>query len=356
MTDTGKTRTVRVAAESRSYDVRIASNLIQDIGSTIQNLTSAKKCVLVSGEHVFPLYGELALKSIRSAGLDVTEIVFPAGESTKGLKCYGELLNFLSEQRLTRSDCLVTLGGGVTGDLGGFAAATYQRGIAYIQVPTTLLAMVDSSVGGKTAINLLSGKNQAGAFWQPLCVLCDTEMLHTLPERELRAGYAEVIKYAVMGDADLFDHLQLRDISKEEVIETCVKIKAEIVAEDERDTGRRRLLNLGHTFGHAVESRSGYELLHGEAVAVGLAMISRSAVKMGKLDPFSRDAILKLLQDYGLPTEPEWDAEELFGLILADKKLTSGKLHLIVPKAIGWCEIVALNIQELRSWLEAAYD
>ena len=356
MTESGTTRAVCVKTDSCSYDVRIASNLIKDLGNTIRDLTDAKRCVLVSGEHVFPLYGNEAMESVRNAGLDVSKIVFPAGENTKSLTCYGELQNFLAEKKLTRSDCLVALGGGVTGDLCGFAAATYQRGIACIQVPTTLLAMVDSSVGGKTAINLPAGKNQVGAFWQPRCVLCDTETLHTLPKRELTAGYAEVIKYAIMSDADLFDHLQLHDIGIEEIIETCVKIKAEIVGEDERDTGRRRLLNLGHSFGHAIESRSGYKLLHGEAVAVGLAMISRASVKMGRLDPFSLDAILELLRNYSLPAEPEWPAKELFDLILMDKKIYSGKLHLIVPKAIGWCEIEALNFQELRLWLEAAYD
>ena len=356
MTESGAIRTVEVKTGSGKYDVRIASGLIRELGRTILSLTSARRCVLVSGEHVFPLYGEKAMESIRSEGLEVEEIVFPAGEETKSLTCYGELLNFLAEQRLTRSDCLVALGGGVTGDLAGFAAATYQRGIPYFQVPTTLLAAVDSSVGGKTAINLPAGKNQAGAFWQPRCVLCDTDLLHTLPERELRSGYAEVIKYAVLGDADLFDHLQLHDISTAEIIETCVRMKAEIVADDEHDTGRRRLLNLGHSFGHAIESRSGYRLLHGEAVAVGLAMVSRSAVKMGILDSFSCDAIIKMLYDYGLPTEPEWSADELFDLLFQDKKFYSGRLNLIVPKAIGWCDILPLNVEELKSWLEAAYD
>ncbi len=356
MTETGAMRTVRVETDSGGYDVKIASGLIDVLGNTVLNLTSAKRCVVVSGENVFPLYGEQAIKSLRSAGIGAETIVFPAGEDTKSLTCYAELLNYLAEQKLTRSDCLVALGGGVTGDLGGFAAATYQRGIPYIQVPTTLLAAVDSSVGGKTAINLPAGKNQAGAFWQPRCVLCDTDMLLTLPERELHAGYAEVIKYAVLGDADLFDHLQRHDISTEETIETCVRMKAEIVADDERDTGRRRLLNLGHSFGHAIESRSGYRLLHGEAVAVGLAMVSRAAVKKGILDAMSCGAIIEMLQEYELPTEPEWGADELFDLLLQDKKFYSGKLHLIVPKSIGWCVIMPLNMTELRSWLEAAYD
>lgn len=356
MTEAKTVRTVKVAAASGRYEVRIGSGQLDTLGDSVRSLTTAKRCVLVSGENVFPLYGEQALQSLRRSGLEAAELVFPAGENTKSLERYGELLNFLAEQKMTRSDCLVALGGGVTGDLTGFAAATYQRGIRYIQVPTTLLAAVDSSVGGKTAVNLSAGKNQVGAFWQPCCVLCDTVTLRTLPEREFRAGIAEVIKYAVMEDADLFDHLQRRDIGIEEIIETCVRIKAEIVEEDERDTGRRRLLNLGHSFGHAVESRSDYRLLHGEAVATGIAMITRAAVKQGRLDALSGRTIIELIRDYGLPTDPEWEAEELYELMLLDKKFHSGKLHLIVPKSIGWCEVLPISREELRIWLESAYE
>ena len=356
MTEAKTARTVKVVAASGNYEVRIGPGQLDALGSSVRSLTAAKRCVLVSGENVFPLYGERALQSLRRSGLEAAELVFPAGENTKSLERYGELLNFLAEQKLNRSDCLVALGGGVTGDLTGFAAATYQRGIPYIQVPTTLLAAVDSSVGGKTAVNLPAGKNQVGAFWQPCGVLCDTDTLRTLPDREFRAGFAEVIKYAVMGDADLFDHLQQRDIGIEEIIETCVRIKAEIVEEDERDTGRRRLLNLGHSFGHAVESRSGFRLLHGEAVATGIAMITRAAVKQGRLDTLSGRTIIELIRDYGLPADPEWDAEDLYELMLLDKKFHSGKLHLIVPKSIGWCEVLPVSREELRSWLESAYE
>ena len=347
---------VAVHAPSASYDVLIGSGLLADLGTQVRHCTAAERCVLVSGENVFPLYGSTALRSLQDAGLQTKAIVFPAGEETKSLARYEELLNALSEQKLTRTDCLVALGGGVTGDLTGFAAATYQRGVPYVQVPTTLLAAVDSSVGGKTAVNLPAAKNQVGAFYQPAVVLCDTDTLKTLPKREMRAGYAEVIKYAVLGDADLFDSLQRKSCSHEEIIENCVKMKAEIVEEDEHDLGRRRLLNLGHTFGHAVESRSSYSMLHGEAVAVGMAMIANAAVKKGYFDAADRNALIGVLEGYGLPTKTDYSAEELYDTLLLDKKISSGKLHLVVPRSIGCCNTVAVDPEELRGWLEAAYE
>ena len=244
----------------------------------------------------------------------------------------------------------------MTGDLTGFTAATYQRGIRYVQVPTTLLAAVDSSVGGKTAVNLPAAKNQVGAFYQPSLVLCDTGTLGTLPERERNAGFAEVIKDSVIADPDLFDLLQQGEYELESVIEACVNMKAEIVAEDECDYGRRRLLNLGHTFGHAIEARSCYSLLHGEAVAIGTAMIARAAVRMGILDAASRDVILELLQEFYLPIDPPYPADDLYDIILLDKKISSGCLHLVVPRSIGWCEIIPVDAQGLRTWLEACYE
>ncbi|MBQ1789922.1 MAG: 3-dehydroquinate synthase, partial [Oscillospiraceae bacterium] len=262
---------IPVNTPSGCYEVKVGSGLIRTLGEEMQRLGMGGRCVVVSGENVFPLYGQTALTSLREAGFQADAVVFPAGENTKSLACYGELMNDLTDRQFSRSDCLVALGGGVTGDLTGFAAATYQRGIRFVQVPTTLLSAVDSSVGGKTAVNLPAAKNQVGAFYQPQLVLCDTDTLLTIPERELRAGMAEVIKDAVIGDPDLFDLLQHTEPARlfdalPEIIEACVRLKAEIVEEDERDVGRRRLLNLGHSFGHAIEQRSGYTMLHGEAV------------------------------------------------------------------------------------------
>ena len=349
-------RCVPVTAASASYMVKIGSGLLKNLGSELRDCTKAQQIFLVSGENVFPLYGEATLDSLKKAGFDTVVKVFAAGEETKSLSCYEELLNQLTSRKITRSDCLVALGGGVTGDLTGFAAATYQRGIDYVQVPTTLLAAVDSSVGGKTAVNLPAAKNQVGAFHQPVLVLCDTDTMATLTVRERNAGFAEVIKYAVLGDPDLFDLLQTGKYTLEEVIEICVRMKAEIVEEDELDRGRRRLLNLGHTFGHAIEKRSGFSLLHGEAVAVGMAMIARAAVRKGYMDQAARDAIIELISCYGLPTETEYSADELFDALLLDKKIASGKLHLIVPRTIGWCETVPVGNDALREWLEAAYE
>ncbi len=348
-------KNITVFAPSGQYEVKIGSGLMPSLGREVSSCTKAKRCAVVSGENVFPLYGSTALESLRDAGFDAYPIVFPAGENTKCLQRYGELLDFLAEHTLTRSDCVIALGGGVTGDLAGFAASTFQRGIGFIQVPTTLLAAVDSSVGGKTAINLPAGKNQAGTFYQPSLVLCDTDTLDTLPGRELMAGYAEVIKYGILGDKTLFSALENGHENISEIIERCVQCKADIVAEDEHDLGKRRLLNLGHTFGHAIEKRSAYTLLHGEAVAAGTAMISRAAVRKGMLDRNSCSRVLSLLQAYSLPTESPYPANELYDTLLLDKKFSQGKLHLIVPCGIGYCKTVAVTPTELKEWLEAGY-
>ncbi len=346
-------KTVSVNTPSGRYDVQIGAGLLPSLGSALRGCVRVGRCAVIAGENVFPLYGESACESLREAGFQPCVRVIPAGEQTKCLEQYRALLEFLAAEHFTRSDCVIALGGGVTGDLSGFTAATYQRGIPYIQVPTTLLAAVDSSVGGKTAIDLPQGKNQVGAFYQPALVLCDTDTLATLPERELRAGFAEVIKYAILFDPALFAALRDRTIDLPSVIETCVKLKAAVVAEDERDTGLRRLLNLGHSFGHAVESRSHYALLHGEAVAVGTAMICRAAQNRGLLSRADCEAVIALLAAYGLPTETEYTAAELFDTLLIDKKFSGGKMHLIVPREIGRCEIVAAAPGELRFWLEA---
>ena len=348
-------RCVKVNAPSGAYEVKIGTGLLPTLGEEVKNCTKAKRCAVFAGENVFPLYGETAVQSLQRAGLEAESYILPAGEATKRLAWYGTLLRFLAEKRFTRSDCVIALGGGVTGDLSGFTAATYQRGIPYVQVPTTILAAVDSSVGGKTAIDLPEGKNQVGAFYQPSLVLCDTDTLSTLPERERNAGYAEVIKYAVLGDRALFETLQNHSTDLPAIIETCVKCKAEIVAEDEHDLGKRRLLNLGHTFGHAVESRSGYSLLHGEAVSVGMVMICRAAVKNGLLSPDACHSVIQLLKDYSLPTETTYTPAELYDTLLLDKKISGGKLHLIVPTAIGQCDILPLTPEEVRKWLRDAF-
>ena len=257
--------------------------------------------------------------------------------------------------QLTRTDLIVALGGGVVGDLAGFAAACYLRGIRFIQVPTTLLAAVDSSVGGKTAIDLDAGKNLAGAFWQPSLVLCDTDTLSTLPEEIFRDGCAEVIKYAVLYDPELIQQLLESglDFDRESVITRCVQWKRDVVMEDEFDTGARMKLNLGHTFGHGVEAKSHFSVSHGKAVAIGMAMVGRASAKSGICSEETSHRIQKILQLFGLPVSTEYTAEELYTYTLSDKKRSGGSLTLIVPKEIGHCEGISVPVDQLPSFIEA---
>ena len=269
-------KTVEVRA-SGAYTVKIGSGLLDALGRELSALASGSVLV-VTDSNVAPHYLQRACASLRQAGFAVCSVEIPAGESSKNLENFGLLLRVLAQKRLTRTDTVVALGGGVTGDLAGFAAASYLRGVRLVQVPTTLLAMVDSSVGGKTAVDLPEGKNLVGAFHQPALVLCDTDTLDTLPEAVFREGCAEVIKTAILFDRPLFRQLaqQGTGFDREDVIARCVAHKRDIVAEDEFENGSRRLLNLGHTVGHAVEKCSGYTVSHGAAVAIGTAVMARA--------------------------------------------------------------------------------
>ena len=347
-------RTVHVTA-STSYDVLIGSGLLHSIGGYARSLNRVCKVCIVSDSNVWPLYGALAKASIQESGLICTHFVFPAGEASKNGLTYLELLNHLAENQLTRSDLIVALGGGVVGDLAGFAAATYLRGIRFIQVPTTLLAAVDSSVGGKTAIDLASGKNLAGAFYQPCLVLCDTECLNTLPEDTFRDGCAEVIKYGILYDPELFHYLSQfgPKFDREAVIARCVELKRNVVAEDEYDTGARMKLNLGHTVGHGVEAGSNFTISHGKAVAIGTAIVTRAACASGMCAPDTRDAILAILNQFDLPVSCEFPAAELYLAALSDKKRSSGTINLIIPRTIGKCAISPTPIEQIESFIEA---
>ena len=340
--------TVTVNA-STTYEVKISSGLLPKLGAEVSALGKAGKVCIVSDSNVWPLYGNAAKSSLENAGLEVIHFLFPAGESSKNGSTYLQLLNFLAENGMTRSDHLIALGGGVVGDLTGFAAATYLRGIAYIQVPTTLLAMVDSSVGGKTAIDLPSGKNLAGAFCQPKLVLCDTDTLATLPEDIFRDGCAEVIKYGILYDPDLFAHLTEKGLAfdRKAVITRCVELKRDVVTQDEFDTGLRMKLNLGHTVGHGIEAICNFSLSHGKAVAIGMAIVGRaSRCPDGQ-------KILACLERFGLPTTTDYAPEEIYRCALSDKKRSGGTVNLIIPKAIGSCAIVPTPIADLKSFIEA---
>lgn len=333
---------------SKKYIVTIGSGVLHRVGETIRALTNAKKVCIISDSHVFPLYGGIVSESLHGAGLDSCSFLFPAGENSKNAQTYLELLNFLAQIGLTRSDCIVALGGGVVGDLAGFAAATYLRGIPYIQVPTTLLAMVDSSVGGKTGIDLPSGKNLAGVFYQPDAVICDMDTLDTLPAESFQDGCSEVIKYGMLYDPTLFSHLEKAGLSfdRESVIARCVALKSQVVTQDELDTDRRQLLNLGHTIGHAIEACSHFAVSHGRAVSIGMAMVARAA----KCN--DTDRLLSLLQKFGLPIRTDLSPDALLEVMLADKKRRGDTLNLILPKAIGNCAIMPTPTVNLKTFIE----
>lgn len=339
---------------SKKYDIHISGGILPTLGSEAKKLGKAEKICIVSDSNVYPLYGSATEESLRSSGFSVTSFVFPAGEESKNGYTYLELLNYLAQQKLTRSDLIVALGGGVVGDLAGFAAATYLRGIRFVQIPTTLLAAVDSSVGGKTAIDLPAGKNLAGAFCQPSLVLCDTDILKSLPEEVFRDGCAEVIKYGVLYDLKLFSHLEQNGLAfdREAVISRCVELKRDVVIEDEFDTGARMKLNLGHTIGHGVEAKSHFDISHGKAVAIGMAIVSRAAVKMGMCSGADCARIVTLLEAFGLPTGTAYSADDLHTYTLSDKKRSGSKVSLILPRSIGQCEIVPTAVDSLKSFIQ----
>ena len=340
---------------SRTYLVKVGSGLLSTLGAEAASVSRASRVCIVSDSNVWPLYGKAAQESLQKAGFDSVSFVFPAGEASKNGETYLSLLNFLAENHLTRSDLLVALGGGVVGDLAGFAAATYLRGIDFIQVPTTLLAAVDSSVGGKTAIDLPAGKNLAGAFCQPALVLCDIDTLHTLPEDIFRDGCAEIIKYAILFSPELFALLAQTglDFPREEVISRCVELKRDVVTEDEFDRGQRMLLNLGHTFGHGVEAQSGFSVSHGKAVAIGTAIMARAAASRGLCSSADAERMLSLLKLFGLPTSTDYTADQLVQSALSDKKRSADTVNLIVPHSIGDCRAMPTPVSELKSFLEA---
>lgn len=311
------------------------------------------RAVIVSEERIFALHGAALERSLQRAGFEVFRFFHEGGEAAKSLAVFGDLQHFLCTRHFSRSDAVFALGGGVSGDLAGFAAATYQRGISFVQVPTTLLAAVDASVGGKTAVNLPEGKNQVGCFYSPRAVFCDSDTLQTLSDETYRCGCAEVIKYAVIGDRSFFASLEQTPIRRQEerVIARCVTMKRDIVQEDEFDTGRRRLLNLGHTVGHAVERCSRYTIPHGDAVAIGMATVMRGAAKRGLCGGEDCARLLSLLERYRLPTACDLPADALWEACLTDKKAVGGKIHLVVPRAIGQCAVLPMEWEALRDWL-----
>ncbi len=346
-------KTVEVDASTR-YTIYIGKGLLPETGAYLRKVSHAKTAAIITDDIVNGLYADTVEQSLKSAGYETLKFVFPNGEASKNIKVYGEMLEFLAENRVTRTDCIVALGGGVVGDMAGFAAATYLRGIDFIQIPTTLLSCVDSSVGGKTAIDLNAGKNLAGAFYQPKLVLCDYTTLSTLSDRLFSDGMAEVIKYGVIFDRAFFDFLAENNAKEhlETVIEKCVTFKRDVVHLDETDKGLRGLLNFGHTLGHAIEGCSDFAISHGSAVAIGMVLAARGAYKSGMTDENCTDAIIKVLQKYDLPTGTVYAADALFEHALSDKKRDGGQITLIIPKKMGECVLHKVDTAALLPFIE----
>ncbi|MBU0676260.1 MAG: 3-dehydroquinate synthase [Proteobacteria bacterium] len=336
---------VTVGLGSRSYPILIGEGMLPRVGLDLKARAVAKRFVIVADDHVAELYGGKLKDSLAQAGMSADLITFPHGEASKHLGTVADLASRLAQLGVDRKDGLIALGGGVTGDITGFLAASYMRGVPFVQVPTTLLAQVDSSVGGKTGVDIPEGKNLVGAFYQPRCVYIDTLVLQSLPGKELLNGLAEVIKYGVIWDRDFFQVLTDQRTAilaldlyvLENVIARCCEIKAEVVANDEREFDLRRILNYGHTIGHAVEGASGYTLDHGLAVAIGMVAVNRLAEEKGTLSAVEAATIKELIQAYGLPTEipKKMDRVKIKGYLKTDKKTVGGRTFFVLPTQIG---------------------
>lgn len=349
-------KTVKVSA-SREYDVIIGGEILSDADSYIEKALGGRpKLAVITDDRVNSLHGEALNKAL--CGFETVKFVFKNGEASKNINVYGEILEFLAENSITRTDAVVAFGGGVVGDMAGFAASTYLRGIRFVQIPTTLLAMVDSSVGGKTAIDLRAGKNLCGTFWQPSLVLCDHTLLSTLPDEIFSDGMAEVIKYGVIRDSSLFDELLCKNVRRdpEAVIARCVEIKRDVVNEDERDTGVRALLNFGHTAAHGIEKLSGYSISHGRAVGIGMVIAARGAAKAG-ICPYSAvDDIIKAVRLYGLEENCDFSASGLSEIAFSDKKRAGSSITLVLPERIGSCILKKIPVSELSGFFEMGME
>jgi 3-dehydroquinate synthase len=359
---------VDVALGARSYDIVIGRGIVATLGTRIAALKPGAKVAVVTDATVAMHHLSAVDAALAAAGIAVTHVVVEPGEGSKSFAVYQDVCDQLITARLERSDLVVALGGGVVGDLAGFAAASVRRGLDFVQVPTTLLAQVDSSVGGKTGINSRHGKNLVGAFHQPMLVVADTALLDTLPRRDFAAGYAEMAKYGLLGDADFFTWLEENwqgvfagSAVRDHAIAVCCRGKADIVARDERESGERALLNLGHTFGHAFEAAAGYSerMLHGEAVAFGMTLAFAFSARKGLIAPADAARVRRHLQAVGLPTDigdlngPLPDVSRLMDLIAQDKKVKRGTLTFILVRGIGQAFIAAdVDPGEIRDFLE----
>lgn len=341
-------RTIHVAA-SRSYDILIGRNILPQIGEALLPLLGNCRIAVLTDSNVDALYGNRLMELLQAVGYEACKYVIPAGEASKCAENLLAFLNFLAVEQITRSDAIIAFGGGVVGDLGGLSASLYLRGIKYVQVPTTLLAAVDSSVGGKTAIDIPAGKNLVGSFYQPVLVYCDTALMDTLPADIYRDGCAEVIKYGMILDKELYGTLKKVPFERESVVARCVEIKRDVVQQDEFDNGLRGLLNFGHTFGHAIEKLSNFAVSHGSAVAKGMLIAARMAPLCGLCDVAAE--LATMLVAYGFDLSCPYTADEIYDSLLSDKKRRGNKITIVLPKSVGDCVLVTVEVEELKELL-----
>lgn len=340
----------------REYDVHIGPGLLDCCGALAAQAVRPCKMAVICDDTVAPLYLTRVMDSLTEAGFSPVSFSFPAGEESKNISTLSDILEFLAVSGLTRSDCVAALGGGVTGDMAGFAAGVYMRGISFIQLPTTLLAAVDSSVGGKTAIDLQAGKNLAGVFLQPRTVICDTDALNTLSPELLACGMAEAVKTGVLNSQDMFSLFEAPRPDLREVICRCVAHKAHVVAQDEFESGLRKTLNLGHTLGHAVEKLSGYAVPHGQAVSIGMAIIARACAARGICTEDCCRRIISVLQSFGLPTKTEFSPHDLALTTVSDKKRQGDRVTLVLIQNIGRCVLEDMPISQLEDFIGGGYE
>ncbi len=339
---------------SRSYDIYIGEGLLERAGELTSGLKLGKKILIVSDDTVAALYLDRLRGVLTACGYECTSYVFEHGEASKSQQTLFGILGHLAKSHFDRSDSIFALGGGVVGDVAGFAASVYMRGIRFVGIPTTLLSATDSSVGGKTAIDIPQGKNLVGSFWQPSAVICDVRLLDTLSPEYFSDGMAEVIKYAMIRDASLMTLIEGGRASERiiDVIRRCVEIKRDVVSQDEHDRGVRAILNFGHTAAHAIEAHSGYEISHGRAVGMGMVMITRACERLGLCECGTLEKLCRVMSDYDLTVECPYPAEELLSYIENDKKCDGGGISLVLSRGVGSCEVKWLPLSEAGKMFE----
>ncbi|MBO7430662.1 MAG: 3-dehydroquinate synthase [Spirochaetia bacterium] len=348
-------KSIRVEAQNGTYDVMIGHGLLSHVGELVSERLKGRKALLVADDVTSRLYAYTVAASLKATGIDVATFAFPHGETSKSWSMVGDILSKAALENLTRSDFFVSLGGGVCGDITGFAAAVYLRGVPFVQIPTTLLAAVDASVGGKTGVDLAAGKNLAGSFHQPACVIFDPEVIKTLPKEQIDEGKAEIIKHAVLAGGRLYEIASsgalLDDI--EEVVALNVEIKRNYIQADPYDTGCRQLLNFGHTIGHAIEKCSNYTVPHGQAVAMGMVAETKAFIKFYNEKSEILEIIQSLLEKNNIKFDIPYTAQELTQAASHDKKMASGKLNIIAPIGIGNCQLRSIPISRLEEYIES---